>query len=392
VSTTRSTTALSRAAVRLGLDCDNECVFCAQAGLTGRIDSTDSTGLISSIGSISSIGDQLAKLREDHDEVTFIGGEPTLDSRLVSAIAEARALGYTAIGLQTNARQLASEGGAELFPALVDAGLSDLQLSIHAPTAEAHDYHTGRAGSFAACLELIARAQRADITVVVVTVVTRSNFRELAKLPPVLKRRGVAAWLLEVARPHGRAADNFARVVPRVGMAIPYALHALEQARRNALSAWIRGAPLCALGPFAVSSLPTQGREYPPPCRACPSRPHCPGVDSAYVEVFGHGELRPVDMRSPSEAFVASPRPEPGPSRRGSSPTTRADFDDGRQRLMRMFVGVGELVVRPPQLYSPAADAPADALPDASDDAPPGTAPGKKLRLPVLANDPTPTE
>jgi MoaA/NifB/PqqE/SkfB family radical SAM enzyme len=362
VSTFRSTTpASSRAAVRLGFDCDNECVFCAQAGLVGQVES---------------VREQLAKLREDHDEVTFIGGEPTLDSRLVSMIADARALGYTAVGLQTNARQLtgggAGETGTELFSALVDAGLSDLQLSIHAPTAEAHDYHTGRVGSFAACVELIARAQRADITVVVATVVTRSNFRELAKLPPVLKRRGVAAWLLEVARPHGRAADNFARVVPRVGMAMPWALHALEQARRNALSAWIRGAPLCALGPFAVSSLPTQGREYPPPCGACPSRPHCPGIDSAYVEVFGHSELRPVEMRSPE------------PARRGSA-TTRAEFDDGRRRLMRMFIGVGELVVRPPQLYSPAADEPVDVEPV-------DVEPSKNLRLPVLGNDVTPKE
>ena len=229
----------SRAAVRLGFDCDNECVFCGQAGLGGTV---------------NNIREELANLREQHDEVTFIGGEPTIDARLVSAISEARALGYTAIGVQTNARRLADEPG--LFDELVDAGLSDLQLSIHGPTAEAHDYHTGRDGSFAACTELIARAQRTDITVVVATVLTRSNFRELAKLPPVLKRRGVAAWLLEVARPYGRAADNFARVMPRHGMALPWALHALEQARRHALSAWIRGAPLCALGPFAASSLP----------------------------------------------------------------------------------------------------------------------------------------
>jgi hypothetical protein len=324
--------------------------------------------------------EQLTELRETHDEVTFIGGEPTLDSRLLSAITEAHALGYTAIGLQTNARRLAGvDGEAGLFAALVEAGLTDLQLSIHAPTAEAHDYHTGRVGSFAACIELITRAQKADVTVVVATVITRSNFRELTKLPPVLKRRGVAGWLLEVARPHGRAADNFARVVPRLGMAMPWALHALEQARRNALSAWIRGAPLCALGPFAVSSLATPGREsssrpaladWPPPCRACPSRPHCPGVDSAYVEVFGHSELRSLS------------RPEPKPEPERQSPA-RAEFDDGRRRLMRMFVGVGELVVRPPQLYSPTADAPADVDPNT---------PSKPRRLPVLANDGTPKE
>jgi hypothetical protein len=150
-------------------------------------------------------------------------------------------------------------------------------------------------------------------------------------------------------------------------MAMPWALHALEQARRNALSAWVRGAPLCALGPFAVSSLETQGREYPPACRACPSRPLCPGVDSAYVEVFGHGELRPVELRSPS------PRPEP------------ADFDEGRRRLMRMFVGVGELVVRPAQLYSPAADATVEVA--EVPDVPAEAAPSKNRRLPVLGND-----
>jgi pyruvate-formate lyase-activating enzyme len=352
----RTTHTSSRAAVRLGFDCDNECVFCAQVGLTGRVES---------------VREQLAELRDEHDEVTFIGGEPTLDPRLLTAIADARSLGYTAIGLQTNARSLAGGDGAERFAALVDAGLGDLQLSIHAPTAEAHDYHTGHAGSFDACIDLIARAQRADITTVVVTVVTRSNFRELAKLPPMLKRHGVAAWLLEVVRPHGRAADNFARVVPRIGMAMPWALHALELARRHALSAWIRGAPLCALGPFAVSSLETPGRDpsrpvpadWPPPCQACPSRPQCPGLDSAYVEVFGHGELRPVNPPSPSAR-------------------DRADFDDGRRRLMRMFVGVGELVVRPPQLYSPEPDS-AEAS---------QAEPGKNLRLPVLGNVAIPEE
>lgn len=306
-------------------------MFCAQAGLSGRRED---------------IREELAKLRADHDEVTFIGGEPTLDERLAEVIADARALGFVAVGVQTNARRLAGAGEVPgSFAALVDAGLSDLQLSIHGPLAEAHDYHTGRPGSFAACIDLIARAQRADITVVVTTVVTRSNFRELAKLPPALKRRGVAAWLLEFVRPYGRAADNFARVVPRIGMALPWALHALEQSRRHSLSAWIRGAPVCALGPFAASSLPSDARQHPPPCGECASRSRCPGVDAAYEEVFGHSELRP-----------------------SKTPAATGEFDDGRRRLMRMFVGVGELAVRPPQLWS----------------AKPEDSAAKQRRLPVL--------
>jgi hypothetical protein len=322
----------SRATVRLGFDCDNECVFCGQAGLAGprEGDLREELAKLRREGP-SGGGEASDKLRESHDEVTFIGGEPTLDPRLPSAIAHARELGFAAVGVQTNARRLAGADAVPgLFASLVDAGLSDLQLSIHGPSAEAHDYHTGRAGSFAACMDLIARAQRADITVVVATVVTRSNFRELGKLPPTLKRRGVAAWLLEVVRPHGRAADNFARVVPRIGMALPWALHALELSRRHALSSWIRGAPVCALGPFAASALPSSPRQHPLPCSECPNRPRCPGVDATYVDVFGHSELRPSDLMAPP-----------------------AEFDEGRRRLMRMFVGVGELLARPPQLSSP---------------------------------------
>jgi pyruvate-formate lyase-activating enzyme len=320
----------SRATVRLSFACDNACIFCGQ---DGRDDGVE----------FAVQRDQLAQLREQHDELTFVGGEPALDARLPKAIATARELGFSAVGLQTNGRALANQAG--LFTELVEAGLTDLHLSIHGPSSEIHDFHTGRPGSLDSCIDILTRGQRANLSVVVTTIITRSNLRELPKMPPLLKRRGVSAWLLEPVRPFGRAADGFARIVPRFGMAIPWALHALEQARRHALSAWIRGAPLCSLGPFAGSALTSEPRSYPPPCTGCPARTRCAGVDPTYLEVFGDSELRP------------------GPARPISA------FDHGRQRLMRMFVGVGELVERPPQLRSPDV-----------------AATPKGLRLPVLPN------
>jgi hypothetical protein len=323
-----SSSTIRRAALLLGHDCDNACVFCAQAEI-----------------GVAELGDPreaLSSLREQHDELSFVGGEPALAPRLLELVSLARELGFSAIGLQTNARRLATD--AALFEQLIAAGLSDLHLSIHGSSADAHDYHTGQPGSFAACLSLLERAQRAGLTIVVTTVLTRSNFRELPKLPSALKRRGVAGWLLEAVRPFGRAADQFARVIPRFGMALPWALHGLEQARRNDLSAWIRGAPLCALGPFAASALldtPRAGHGQEP-CMTCPARDRCSGVDSAYLQVFGSKELSAREARP------------------------LAEFDEGRARLMRMFVGVGPLVERPAQLYSP----------------------GKNRRLPVLANSP----
>ena len=330
-----------RATLLLGHECDNVCIFCAQAG----IDEAAPRDLRA----------ELIELRRDHDEITFVGGEPALAPQLLELVGLARELGFASVGMQSNARRLAADEA--LFDQLVAAGLSDLHLSIHGASPGAHDYHTGRDGSFAACVEVMTRAQRVGITIVATTIVTRSNFRELPKLPPLLKRRGVAGWLIEPVRPFGRAADHFARTVPRFGMSLPWALHGLEQARRNDLSAWIRGAPLCALGPFAASALPEPPRSavVPEPCERCPERSRCGGVDPVYVEVFGHKELTP----------------------RAARPA--AAFDSGRARLMRMFVGVGPLLAREPQLYSPPADA--------TDEVEPAPA-GKNRRLPVLPNSP----
>lgn len=328
---------IRRAALALGYECDNACVFCAQAGIEARERVEPREVLLS--------------LREDHGEISFVGGEPALAPRLLELVGFAHELGFSAIGLQTNAGRLASN--ESLFDQLVAAGLSDLHLSIHGADAAAHDYHTDRPGSFAACLHAMSLAQRAGLTMVVTTVVTRSNFRELPKLPPVLKRRGVAGWSIELVQPHGRAADRFARVVPRFGMALPWALHALEQARRHDLSAWIRGAPLCALGHFAGSALPeivdpeSPGREVRGPCESCPERERCGGVDPAYLDVFGSRELI---------ARVARPL---------------AEYDEGRRRLIRMFVGIGPRLARVPQLRS-------ESEPSS----------GKNRRLPVLANQP----
>ncbi len=338
----------SRAIVRLTTECDNSCGFCAQAGVEPF--GPDGPTEPSSPRDIDA--SELARLRQQHDELTFIGGEPTLAPRLVEWIAEARDAGFRAIGLQTNAGSLADD--PDRLDQLVEAGLGDLQLSIHAPTAIAHDFHTGRAGSFDGALALLGRAQRLGLTCVVATVITRSNFRELPRMPAMLRRSGVAAWLLEVVRPFGRAGADFARVVPRFGMALPWTLHGLEQARKVDLPAWIRGAPMCALGPFVshASELwrAEQPRVHPPVCEPCPARQRCVGVDRRYLDHFGTSEIDPRRLDAAVKRHPAS--------------------DLGRERLLRMFVGVGELV---------------EPLAERSERGSTSDAASKHRRLPVLA-------
>ncbi len=306
--------ARARATVRLTLACDNRCVFCAQDGLH-ESDANDAP----------KIAARIASARATSDELTFVGGEPTLDPELATHVAAACALGFRRVGLQTNGRRLAEAGYAA---SLARAGLTDVHLSIHGADARAHDYHTGVDGSFAQVLAGLAAARASGLMVVATTVLTRSSFRVLAPIPKLLASRGVAAWVVAVARTAGRAATASDRVVPRLALAIPFALHALEAADAVGLPAWISGAPACLLGPLASRAMHADERAYGDACAACDARAVCPGVDPDYLARFGGDELAP----------------------RATFATSAAHPD-----LQSIFVGTGELAPPPARAAAPRA-------------------------------------
>jgi hypothetical protein len=261
-----------RATVRLTSACNNRCLFCCQDGLEAGLPAVE---------------ERLRALRaEGVAELTFTGGEPTLHEGLVAAVAAARAAGFAAVGVQTNGARLEAQAAA-----LKAAGLTDVHVSLHGAAAAVHDYHTGVEGSFAALERGIGAARALGLAVAATTVVTRSNFRVLSPLPRSLHALGVSAWLLELPRHAGRAAPAFDRVVPRLGLAVPFALHALDVALKLGLASFIRGAPLCALGPYASRALFDGRKAFGGRCDGCAARAGCGGVEAVYLARFGDGEL-----------------------------------------------------------------------------------------------------
>ncbi len=295
--------------------CSNACVFCAQAGLA-----LDEPGDLRSA---------LRALARAHDEVTLTGGEPTLRDDLGEVARAARGEGFARVGVQTHGRRLREPGYAA---SLARAGVTDVHLSLHGASPAVHDYHTGVAGSFVESAAGMAAARAAGLTVAVSTVLTRSNFRSLAELPGWLSARGAAAWAAAVPRAAGGALEGFDRVVPRLAMALPFALHALAAAKGASLTAWVRGAPLCLLGPYAARALDDDPRAYGPVCEACPARARCPGVDARYLKRFAGDELS------------ASRAPRETPS-----------FTARERELARMFTGPGPLATAPARVSLPVA-------------------------------------
>ena len=217
------------AVVSITGECSNACIFC---GLDADAPS-----------------ETLAALRASGVRaITLGGGEPTLaPEALERAVRDAHALGFDSVVLQTNGHDL-----ARLAEPLRAAGLTDVHLSVLGPDSASHDYHTARPGSFDRLWEGAAAARRAGLRVVATTIVTRSSYRVLSEMPILLHARGISAWQLAVPLARGRAQDDFDRVYPRLAMALPFALHAVEAARRLGLPTYVRGVLLCLLGSLVM--------------------------------------------------------------------------------------------------------------------------------------------
>jgi hypothetical protein len=311
-----------RSAVSLGRTCDSGCVFCAQRGLEPKT------------AEDSEVRRQLEEGRAaGTDGVTFVGGEPAIDERFEALVTRARELGFVRIGVQTNGWELAEPRRVE---ALAHAGLTDVHLSIHGAEARVHDWHVGRAGAFDAAMRTWSAARAAGLEIVVATVLTRSTFRGLAPMPRMLASRGAAGWCIEVARWRGAAATASDRVVPRLALALPFALHAIDAAEALGLPAFVRGAPSCLLGPWASRALAGDTRDYGATCHACASRTACAGVDAEYLARFGDGEIAACALVTRDERYA---------------------------EVRAMFVGLGELAPPSPVIVAPSPQRARVALP-----------------------------
>jgi hypothetical protein len=277
---------MMRATLELTRSCNQNCVFCARSGMP-KLDELPAS-------------ERLAKLQGE--ELTFIGGEPTLVEELPSLVAQARSRGFKRIGLQTNGLKLADEAYTR---SLSEAGLTDVHVTVLGAEAAVHDYHSSVNGSFAALMTAMGIARARGLTLVASTVVTRSNFRVLAPIPQLLASKGVVAWQLGMSNVAGNAVGGMDRVVPRHALALPYVLHALEAARRLGIEGFVRDAPLCLLGPYADrSSSPAGDAAHlaAAACASCAGREACPGIDPTYVARFGADELTALTQPPPAAA------------------------------------------------------------------------------------------
>jgi MoaA/NifB/PqqE/SkfB family radical SAM enzyme len=203
--------------VSTGTGCTEPCEFCGSSGGDGTGQS-DVEELLSQVG--------------EGDRVVFSGGDVTVRDQLPDWVVQAKASGAKQIIVQTSGATLAYEGYVR---ALKDAGVDIFATPLHGAIAPMHDWVTQQSGSFMSSVRGIQNVRKVGGTVLINSVIVRSNFRHVKELVSVCNRLGVRALRLLWPLDKGLSVEQTLGVVPSPEVVRPYILEAEALAARVGL-------------------------------------------------------------------------------------------------------------------------------------------------------------
>jgi MoaA/NifB/PqqE/SkfB family radical SAM enzyme len=241
--------------------------------------------------------------------VVLSGGEPALNPSLVDYVRLARAQGPLPVEIQTNATLL---DDLALTRALVDAGLGDAFVSLHAVTAAISDAITEAPGTFARTLIGVDNLVACGVRVRLNFVICQLNHVELVPyVRMVAGRWPTASVTLSFVAPSTDVVPRTPRLIPRYTEVMPYVAEALAEAERLGVTVLgfesMCGIPLCLVPSGAekfsdLGMIPEgfDGGEFvkADACRSCALEGRCHGIRRRYTELYGVSELRPVATAS----------------------------------------------------------------------------------------------
>jgi hypothetical protein len=208
------------------------------------------------------------------------------------------------VQLQTNAVRL---DDPSLVRALVEAGLRELFVALHASSPALSDELTGAPGSFVRTTSAIDALARQGLEITLNFVITRRNAHDLVSWVRLCAARWPAARLsISFVAPSTDLVPG--ELVPRYREVVPTLVQALAEAKRAgmrvALLESMCGLPLCLLPQPIVTELAHAdlgddrgGGELfkPATCTGCALTARCYGLRRGYAAIHGVDELCAVE-------------------------------------------------------------------------------------------------
>ncbi|KAF0127683.1 MAG: putative Fe-S oxidoreductase [Elusimicrobia bacterium] len=296
-----------------GYSCNNNCVFCVNAGKRGLPEKSTRELL----------EDVARAARRGADIIELIGGEATIRPDFAGVVAAAKKLGIREVVCATNGRVFADPAAAKRIMA---SGIDSLIFSVHGPDARVHDALTRVPGSFAQLEKgLAVLAGLGFRKVYGNTAVVKPNVTSLPRLAKFYADRSVRnVEFIFVDPNYGGALLDFDGLVPRISRAAPYMRKALAIGNAAGLTEWkARYVPLCHftdcvrqvseinerrlyrtehwapdfINYDAIASRAAVGRRKTARCRGCALYGRCEGLWVEYLRRRGDSELKPVKKK-----------------------------------------------------------------------------------------------
>jgi radical SAM protein len=184
------------------LACDLVCKHCRASAQEKPADGELSTD------QAKALLDQIARFPR-RPMLVFTGGDPLKRPDLFELIRHARTLDLHA-ALTPSATPLAT---FDAFDRAKQAGIEGLGISLDGVDAVTHDAFRGWEGSFSRTMQMLADAQRLELSVQVNTTITRRNVDQIDAMAELLAAKGINMWSVFFLVPVGRGIEE-QRIAP----------------------------------------------------------------------------------------------------------------------------------------------------------------------------------
>ncbi len=292
--------------LRPTVNCNQDCTFCS-ANETSNNVWANHQDMLRAIARAA---------RRGIEWLSFSGGEPTLSKHLVEYIHCASRLKVPKIELITNAVLLDKK---EKVQALVDAGLTDAFISLHAHDEELSRQSTQKIGDFARTVQGIKNFVAADIRTTINHVISARNYPYLRSYVEFVRREfgGQVKISFAFVTPQFKALDNI-EVMPRLSTVMPHLKRAMYRALEIGQPFNVgarQGIPFCFLDEFrpwsdglkqpnSATAEDSPQKQRAPGCDQCRYSNYCNGLWNPYVAKYGLDEIRPIPGAILTEAEV----------------------------------------------------------------------------------------
>lgn len=350
----------TQAKITPSLACNNDCRFCYNRGqkdLTRPLTEERVRALVDEAAATSP------------SQLNLIGGEVTILPYFLRVLRYAQGR-FGALSVNTNGRRFSDAAFAR---EAVDAGLTEVDISLHGATAAVHDYVSRAPGAWAETTaglrNLTAlRGELGQPSVSVTTIVLDWNVHELAAIGTELVALGVPSWRIKWAYGAlgGHAEGDPAEYIVRYEEALAHVRAALV-AHGATLHVIVHDVPVCLLGDLLAYStvhdrhtvarygddgLEEEGSvlgrwgETSRVCDGCVARDQCCHPSPAYVRRFGDAELTALTAESLAEATARAAafrrEVEGKPRAAGSGAGRSMERPEVRDAFARMDVAARE--------------------------------------------------